>query len=367
MAKQSHYFPLMLINGLDGFGGEWRWKDIRKKMEEASKIENIPTDREEFVSDVTKVGEGKVEPKSYFKKLATFLFAQGLYDNQQINLADLKDVLIYPLIVEKWSENKQVFKPDNHFLEALSKTNNYVITKNDIEHLPAYTFYLDLDDYNKTYHGAFVNIIAEEKDVYITIYSMCKTDCWFSHYVHCGYDEENSIHSQELDKLFTNDKENDEIIKLDTETGIYFREHVTLGDDLTVNGITKIVFQLLLYLTSKEPDVKESENTKRTYRKPVGEPKNTFKEVQIFDVGVRYGKTIKALIQTEKKKSHNNSTDIKYIKSGNKRRSPRLHFRCAHWQRYRVGKGRTEVITKWIEPVFVGAGNSTDVVIHKVK
>lgn len=100
-------------------------------------------------------------------------------------------------------------------------------------------------------------------------------------------------------------------------------------------------------------------------------PTNSFKEVQIHEVGVKYGKTIKKFLQEEKKKNHKkeNEIEIKIIKEGNKRKSPRIHYRSAHWQRYRTGKGRVNTVTKWIEPVFVGAGNkkNIDVVIHKVQ
>ena len=47
------------------------------------------------------------------------------------------------------------------------------------------------------------------------------------------------------------------------------------------------------------------------------------------------------------------------------RKSPRAHMRRAHWQRYRVGPGRKEIVLKWIEPVFVGSGEIT-AVKHRV-
>lgn len=75
--------------------------------------------------------------------------------------------------------------------------------------------------------------------------------------------------------------------------------------------IPRIVFQLLLYLTSKEPDINESLKTKYTYRKPVGKPTNSFKEVQIHEVGVKYGKTIKKFLQEEKKKNHKKKMKLK--------------------------------------------------------
>ena len=40
-------------------------------------------------------------------------------------------------------------------------------------------------------------------------------------------------------------------------------------------------------------------------------------------------------------------------------------MRRAHWQRYRVGPGRKEIVLKWIEPVLVGSGEIT-AVKHRV-
>lgn len=41
-------------------------------------------------------------------------------------------------------------------------------------------------------------------------------------------------------------------------------------------------------------------------------------------------------------------------------------MRRAHWHHYWVGKGRTELILKWIEPVFVGSGE-VSAVKHRVE
>jgi hypothetical protein len=47
--------------------------------------------------------------------------------------------------------------------------------------------------------------------------------------------------------------------------------------------------------------------------------------------------------------------------------SKRPHIRKAHWERYHVGKGKKDIVTKWKEPVFVN-GDSNDIIsnIHVV-
>lgn len=50
-----------------------------------------------------------------------------------------------------------------------------------------------------------------------------------------------------------------------------------------------------------------------------------------------------------------------------KRKSPIPHFRRAHWHKFWVGEGRNTLKVKWIEPVFVGQGPSSNATIHKIK
>ena len=51
----------------------------------------------------------------------------------------------------------------------------------------------------------------------------------------------------------------------------------------------------------------------------------------------------------------------------NNQNSKRPHIRKAHWERYQIGKGRKEVVTKWKEPVFInGDYNDITTNIHIV-
>ena len=125
-------------------------------------------------------------------------------------------------------------------------------------------------------------------------------------------------------------------------------------------------YQMIAYLSLEKPELTENPVTKTTYRprKP-GEPvRDKFSEIQIRDVGIRYGKDFRKTIQEmkEKKPAENK-------KSNKPVHSVRPHFHCAHWHYHRIGKGRKELKLMWHEPTFV-MGNvknaETDVVIHKV-
>ena len=298
---KNHYFPLALIDSFDEASYMWHWENVRMTMALTS-IQKIPLDRDNYVLDFLKLGYEK--PKEYMTEIVTKIFSEMLKTHNNINLADVRDIFCYPLIIEKWSENKQVYKPDNTFLDALVKTENFKITKRDIQHLPCYNFYLDLEDYNKTYNGAFVQINSLENELYVTVYCMAKQDAWFSHYFHIIYDENGELSSQNIPDLFANEDESEKtIMNFDPDTGRVSKNVIQLENDLTTIEISRMVFQLMLYITSKEPDLKESEKTKYSYRKPSGAPKNVFKEVQIYDVGVRYGRTIRTKLKEEQKKA----------------------------------------------------------------
>lgn len=70
----------------------------------------------------------------------------------------------------------------------------------------------------------------------------------------------------------------------------------------------------------------------------------------------------------EKNKTFQKNKVQQYGVSGyNSQNSKRPHIRKAHWERYHIGKGRKDIITKWKEPVFIN-GDYNDIIanIHVV-
>ena len=118
------------------------------------------------------------------------------------------------------------------------------------------------------------------------------------------------------------------------------------------------LLQFLMYLSSKEPDIIESPDTIRTY-KPSMTLKNKYSEIRKWDVGCRYGEKIRCFNKNKMQQFGNNGE--------NNQISKRPHIRKAHWERYHVGEGRKDIITKWKEPVFIN-GDYNDIItnIHVV-
>ena len=152
----------------------------------------------------------------------------------------------------------------------------------------------------------------------------------------------------------------------DDDREILFVEKMIQNKSVNDNNLNRneagfFIYQLLTYMVSHEPQIEESPITKSTYRPPKQGAviKNKFSEIQMHDIGIRFGKSFR-----EQKKKYKCDTFLtRHLE--NKRKSPIPHFRCAHWQGYWVGKGRTDHVVRWIEPVFVN-GEVNDVVIHKI-
>ena len=125
------------------------------------------------------------------------------------------------------------------------------------------------------------------------------------------------------------------------------------------NDFCMFLINAVLYLCASNAEVEESEITKKTYRPPKT-IKNKFSEIRAWHVGVRYGETIR---MTRKKADRDVTDRVTHPGAGT---SKRPHMRRGHWHHYRTGKGRTNLILKWIPPILVGTGEIT-VVKHQVK
>ena len=111
-----------------------------------------------------------------------------------------------------------------------------------------------------------------------------------------------------------------------------------------VSNFRLFLLQFLMYLSSKEADIIESPETIKTY-KPSSLVKNKYSEVRKWNVGCRYG---------EKIRSYQKNKMQQYENSESSQNGKRPHIRKAHWERYHVGEGRKDIITKWKSTVYKG-------------
>lgn len=327
-------------------------------------------------------GEDKSLPPSVIEKFGKFIpmeksiiesdaltdFIQEFYHTDiefEDLIAETRDFFCVTGILSKWCKNKQVYKIDKDFAKALLSTDNLKMARETFMRLPSEVFYIDLTDCYQFYPaiGAYVychcfdNVVEITTLVYVKGESIEK-DLTFSVHNIGLYNSDD----------FLDIKKQEE--RTDSDLVFTLAEDNEYSDKVRRNEISYLAMQLINYISCKEADIVENPATKATYKK-TEVIKNKFSEVQQWDVGVRYGKSIRQKAKEYEKEHYK----IEYIdENGNlvkqKRKSPVAHFRCAHWHHFwhnkEDGSGK-ERILHWIEPVFVGGNISKDVVMHKVE
>lgn len=270
----------------------------------------------------------------------------------------------------KWSENKQVFKFDNEFFLELIKTEDLHVTEDMLEFLPCKTMYLDFSDcdYMKDIYGTagiFVDVdtLKEDKMWEVHTFSMIDGMKFKGRVL--------TLDNMEHDFSMKNDLLQMGLALVTLEHGSEVAQERKQYAQFSI-----IIFQMLCYLASVEPDVRESEATKRTYRprQPKAPVKNKFSEIQQHEVGVRFGTAFR------KYTIHRNSSEQAEHKGSGSSKRP--HYRNAHWSWYWYNKlddkgetiynvyGVPEKVKrqKWIEGTYVNQKyGESDVIIHKVK
>lgn len=262
-----------------------------------------------------------------------------------------------------WKYNKVVYEPDQEFSKALIGTKTLRVYPEMLKHIPFNTFYLD---FSKNalfeYEGFFVNVKVYS-DGTIKIMTLPAEKNYSN--IPVNENESNNVPSAYMDSFVL--KQSD----YNTDNGmLYFdydlnKDFIMTSDSYRtqwfIGGVSyyrEFILQFLMYLSSKEPDIVESVDTINTYR-PSNTLKNKYSEIRKWDVGCRYGDKIRLY-----EKRNTMRYEVANIEGQN---SKRPHIRKAHWERYHIGKGRSKIVTKWIEPVFVN-GNSEDIIaiIHGV-
>ena len=336
---------------------------------------------------------------SYSERLNNGLSKQILASASKPRMVEnVLQKLEIPMLLELWKRTKQVYEPDQVFSEVLRDTESIKVYPELLRRIPMNDFYIDFsqNDFFKT-DGVFVSIRVYDNDEIRIMYMITdskKRDkivdiIDFTPEKNPMENLKNEVNLSEEHRAIVNADR--AIIK--ARGGILRDKRICTGENYvfknnkasyynfnkdmcpnvyqghnycyfeiskiipadTIASITIFIIQFLLYLSSKEPHITESELTKKTY-KPFTIPKNKFSQIRKWDVELYYGERIKVLTQKEKKE-----TDYK----GGTHRSPRPHTRSAHWQGYWCGSGEDRHIElRWKDFVYVN-GKKDDIIVKK--
>lgn len=269
-------------------------------------------------------------------------------------------------LLQIWSRNKQIFSFDADFLAELLNTESPNFEKDSWDYLPYNPFYVDLSDSEelseKIGKGFFLYVEKTGNDCFLD-------ELKNSYYVHlCRVTDEmyfcdmfsrkNISGAVEINKNAVVTVPTIEIEKYTDEEILSYKD-MKKGEATLSSGLYDLlVVQILTYLSSLEPDIKENAITKSTYRKPKADskPKNKFSEVQKWNVGEVFGVSYRKW-ERERSASHGGNGGG----SGASGVKKRPHSRKAHWSHYWYGTGDDKIRRpKWISATFVNANTKED-------
>lgn len=316
---------------------------VTEKIKDCFENNIDKNDEEMWKSEVmSAINNLSLPEKNVFSLITT---VQDMYlqsGKEMPTLTDVADELFfYPTFI-KWSKMKNVFKIDNDFAENILTTEQFELTPEEMRHLPFQTFWLDLSNCDAfgIIDGVLVNIEN---------YDVPRLETY--HFNRLG--EQIFYHSYYLSvKEPVNEKSLKETL-VNMPMGYLGIE----GSDKVRLDNTMLVLQLLKYMSSKEPDINHIPVQKKaTHTLKKAKPS----DVDTYELGYVFGSNFRLYKEQVEYYVSNNHTG----------RKVRPHYVSAHWQRYHVGKGRTETITKWIEPTFTGIDKEKVqqfCTIHRVK
>ena len=329
--------------------------------------------RKEFVDYVLSV-PGALPSNPAIDKVLIFAYESMMeyYNSEEVMsqgaskfdpITEVKDLTTMSEIMRLWGQKKQIYKINREFMSELTKTTNMKVPVSSLEHLPVDIMYIDFEDSDwlQPIVGAFVYVIPNNGEPQLAIIMVTFEDTFFSYYTTFHYEDDVA----EVPKKLIGNITPFSVLAASVEENLMGKKYQNDRRET----IVKAIIQVLLFLSADNTDISENPVTKKTYRKPTTEPKHKFSEVQMWDVGFRYGKAIELSKRNASKGVYDESDTSD---SGDHvKRSVRPHIRSAHWQRYRVGKGRKEIRVHWIAPIMVNSdsedGEDITAVIREVK
>ena len=264
----------------------------------------------------------------------------GIAESIERRLAELHEPIVANTMDEKkrfvgelecwatakiWEKEKQIFRFDKDFTEALADTDKLCFTENMLDFLPCQAFVLDISENQemcKQFQCEYMMILPLKK----------KDGLEYEANILCFGKEE----IEEAEKFYWHSmtlflKNNNQEIDSNEMDYDLNQGCENLRDSKgRLNGynpevqkkLNNFIFQALTYLSSVEPDIKEtqkSENANKIYRRT----KKGEKPERVHEVGIRYGMAYRKWMEVQKEHESTGTGEAKMP-----------HLRRAHWHRY---------------------------------
>lgn len=261
--------------------------------------------------------------------------------------------------IERFKRTKQILAVDKDFISELIKTDgSFSLRYNIFATLPYDNFYIDLSSAKELCSEIGID------GMLIQIHSVRTTDAEFWILNCIPYKDGHSIivTSQVLSN--TNDGIELTVDEIVESMSIKTNDPDILAADY--NRIFPMLINILLYLCSYEPDIRETVVSKRQRAdaKRAKKDKKDYPE-QVYSVGERFGAAFRKWTKDSVGVNHESTSD------GSRKMKP--HIRRAHWHRYWYGKRNSpnrELRLRWVhecECAFDDENTEVEAVKHKVK
>ena len=290
------------------------------------------------------------------------LLKQAFFEEDETNTT-LIDVCVSSLSARIWENYRRIYKIDNTFAQYLYQSGDIQVPIHELFYLPLNSVYLDLRNVDLGMDGREkvlgVHILVTQN--YTTEGKLDAFGIVLHYMFENRYSALNCIEF-DLDSCKNNngvlvyefkDEYNKEMLKKvkeDTELKNSMTAEGSFVDFTTVlMRINSLVINFLLYMSSKQPDIKVTKATKKGFERAerIGKPYN---DVEEYEVGYRYGKAISLYTERIEREYE------EHRKLEGDRKSPRPHLVQAHWHGYWCGPNRTQYEYLWVAPYFKGYG-----------
>ncbi len=160
---------------------------------------------------------------------------------------------------------------------------------------------------------------------------------------------------------------------IDRRLGNQEAEECILAERKALN----LAINLMYYLSSEEPDIKQITRRKKP-QKTSSQKENNDPAIKLHEVGAEYAEVVYRQLQMNKgsteedadsaEKADDESSDDIAVRTAKRGKKRRPHVRRAHFQHYWTGEGRTIPVLRWKSDLFVGTNRDDQaVVVYEAK